>query len=81
VVIQFLIHTWCISLATLILNWNEDGQIYAKRINEKDLSPPMELNPWIRAFRLSFVVLFAVVDIGMALYNVSVSLNFLNFLS
>ncbi len=56
--------------ATLILNWKEDGQIYNKRLNDADGSPPMSLNPYIRGFRLAFVVLFAAVDIGFALYKV-----------
>ena len=56
-------------LATLILNWNEDGQIYNKRVAEKQITPPMNLNPWIRGFRLTFVVLFVVADIGMIIYN------------
>lgn len=56
-------------LATLILNWKEDGEMYSKRVSEGDFA--MNLNPWIRGFRLTFVLIFAVTDIGLALYNVS----------
>ena len=56
--------------ATLILNWNEDGKIYKERLQEKqDAPPPMNLNPWIRGFRLAFVLLFVGFDVGMIIYN------------
>ena len=57
-------------LATLILNWNEDGKIYKERLQEKeDAPPPLNLNPWIRGFRLAFVLLFVGFDVGMIIYN------------
>ena len=57
-------------LATLILNWNEDGKIYKERLQEKeDAPPPLNLNPWIRGFRLAFVLLFVAFDVGMIIYN------------
>ena len=64
-------------MSTLILNWNEDGIIYEKRKTEEgDFNLPMELNPWIRGFRLGFIILFTCVDVGMVLSVVSYSFNF-----
>ena len=64
-------------VSTLILNWNEDGIIYEKRKSEEgDFNLPMELNPWIRGFRLGFIILFTCVDVGMVLSVVSNSFNF-----
>lgn len=72
--------------ATLILNWNEDGIIYRQKqqsynnavmmnpdsLNDDiSLVAPMSLNPFIRGFRLFFVIAFTAFDIGYALYNVS----------
>ena len=65
-------------LATLILNWNEDGKIYRERLQEKeDAPPPLNLNPWIRGFRLAFVLLFVAFDVGMIIYN-KVSYDLIN---
>ena len=60
-------------LATLILNWHEDGEIYEERLKEKDDERflPMELNPWIRGIRLAFIILFTCVDVGTIIYKVS----------
>ena len=67
-------------LATLILNWNEDGKIYKERLQEKeDAPPPLNLNPWIRGFRLAFVLLFVAFDVGMIIYN-KVSYDLVNIL-
>jgi len=57
-------------LATLILNWKEDGQIYAKSLRSQKDPPPMNLNPWIRGLRLAFVILFIVGDVGNIIYDV-----------
>ncbi len=43
-------------LATLILNWNEDGKIYTSRKDqaknsEVELPPSLALNPFIRTMR------------------------------
>ena len=57
-------------LATLILNWKEDGEMYKKRQKDSDL-PYSNLNPYIRGFRLAFVILFLVSDFSLTLYNVS----------
>ena len=68
-------------LATLILNWNEDGKIYKERLQEKeDAPPPLNLNPWIRGFRLAFVLLFVGFDVGMIIYN-KVSYDLINIFS
>ena len=67
-------------LATLILNWTEDGKIYKERLQEKeDAPPPLNLNPWIRGFRLAFVLLFVAFDVGMIIYN-KVSYDLVNIL-
>lgn len=55
-------------LATLILNWKEDGEIYQRRRKIDGLSST--LNPWIRGFRLGFVIVFVLVDIGTIIYSV-----------
>lgn len=58
-------------LATLILNWKEDGLIYTKRLQEaKDIGDtPLNLNPIIRGVRLAFVIFVVVFDISSALYK------------
>ena len=56
-------------LATLILNWKEDGEVYKQRESEDDFIP-MEMNPWIRGARLVFLILFTCMDIGTIIYNV-----------
>ena len=58
-------------LATLILNWNEDGKMYKKRLEDSDL-PYSNLNPFIRAFRLAFIILFLLSDLGLTIYNVRI---------
>ena len=58
---------WVFS-ATLILNWHEDGEMYKVRQKE-DEKPPLNLNPWIRGFRLAFVLLFVGFDVGMIVYQ------------
>ena len=62
-------------LATLILNWKEDGIIYEERLKENKTDEerflPMELNPWIRGIRLAFIILFTCVDVGTIIYKVS----------
>ena len=60
-------------LATLILNWKEDGEMYKKRQTDSDVAP-MNLNPWIRGFRLAFIVVFLCSDLGLTIYNVSLKL-------
>ena len=57
-------------LATLILNWKEDGEMYKKRQTDSVVAP-MNLNPWIRGFRLAFIVVFLCSDLGLTIYNVS----------
>ena len=55
-------------LATLILNWKEDGEVYdGRKLNKKSVT--MSLNPLIRAFRLAFVIVFTLLDLGTAIYN------------
>ena len=49
----------------MILNWKEDGNIHAKFGTQS-------LNPWIRAGRLLFVLVFMAFDVGLALYKYSV---------
>ena len=70
-------------LATLILNWNEDGEIYDERVKENksndDKFLPMELNPWIRGIRLAFIILFTCVDVGTIIYKVSLCLYVFRF--
>ena len=81
------IFVFCFYLATLILNWNEDGMIYRKKAGYKEavaknksgekiqvnqMVAPSHLNPYIRGLRLSFVLLFCFIDIGYALYLVSI---------
>ena len=64
-------------LATLILNWNEDGEIYDERVKENksndDNFLPMELNPWIRGIRLAFIILFTFVELGTTIKNTYVN--------
>ena len=56
--------------ATLILNWKEDGEMYKVRLKEhENAPPPMNLNPWIRGFRLAFVLLFVAFDVGKIIYD------------
>ena len=72
-------------IATLVLNWNEDGMIYRKKstapeaietceksgeIQVNKMVAPSHLNPYIRGLRLGFVLLFCFIDIGYALYLV-----------
>ena len=61
-------------LATLILNWKEDGIIYDERQKENKSDDerflPMELNPWIRGIRLAFIILFTCFDVGTIIYKV-----------
>ena len=72
-------------IATLVLNWNEDGMIYRKKstapeaietskkfgdIQVDKMVAPSHLNPYIRGLRLGFVLLFCFIDIGYALYLV-----------
>lgn len=62
-------------LATLVLNWKEDGMVYDERMkknseNQDEKKPSLSLNRFIRAFRLAFIVLFTLVDVGTILYNV-----------
>ena len=62
-------------LATLILNWKEDGIIYEERLkenksNDEERFLPMELNPWIRGIRLAFIILFTCFDVGTIIYKV-----------
>lgn len=54
-------------LSTLILNWKEDGEIYQQRRKIDGISSA--LNPWIRLFRLLFVIAFVLVDVGTIVYN------------
>ena len=60
--------------ATLILNWHEDGEIYKSRSaahkRGSDAPPSLSLNPFIRAMRLLFIVLFTALDVGQAVYKV-----------
>ena len=61
--------------ATLILNWNEDGQIFTERKKKSkyssyELPPSQILSPWIRGLRLLFIVLFTCFDVGQAVYKV-----------
>ena len=58
-------------LATLILNWKEDGIIYEERRKEDEQILPMELNPWIRGIRLAFIVVFTCFDVGTIIYKVT----------
>ena len=64
-------------LATLILNWNEDGKIYDERVKENksndDKFLPTELNPWIRGIRLAFIILFTFVELGTTIKNTYVN--------
>lgn len=60
-------------LATLILNWHEDGIIYKERAKygqQGDSPSPHGLNPIIRAFRLIFLIVFIVFDVGQVVYKV-----------
>ena len=57
-------------ISALILNWKEDGEMYKKRQTDSDVAP-MNLNPWIRGFRLAFIVVFLCSDLGLTIYNVS----------
>ncbi|XP_059085995.1 protein rhomboid-like [Tigriopus californicus] len=60
-------------MATLILNWHEDGIIYAKRLRKSrntDEPTPNDLNPVIRGLRLVFLIVFVVVDVGQIVYKV-----------
>ena len=70
-------------LATLILNWKEDGIIYEERLKENKTDEerflPMELNPWIRGIRLAFIILFTCVDVGTIIYKVSLCLYVFRF--
>ena len=74
--------------ATLILNWNEDGMIYRKKAGYKEavaknkdnnaiqvnkMVAPSLLNPYIRGLRVAFELLFCFLDIGYALYLVTIS--------
>ena len=55
--------------AYLILNWSEDSETYkAKLQKEQGITPPLNLNPWIRVIRLGLVLLWVVVDIGNIIY-------------
>ena len=55
-------------LATLVMNWKEDGAVYKGRTDvHKKVSK--SLDPLIRATRLLFVVTFTLFDISYALYN------------
>ena len=58
-------------LATLIMNWNEDGIVYKKRHDLDGEPVNLGLNPLIRGFRLAFIILFTLTDVGSALYKVS----------
>ncbi len=67
-------------LATLILNWNEDGMVYdarlAKYAQDKEEAPPSpSLNRFIRGLRLGFIIIFTLVDIGTILYRVRLPQN------
>lgn len=55
-------------LATLIINWKEDGAVFKKRKTE-ERHVSMSLNPLLRGLRLAFIVSFTTFDIGYALYG------------
>jgi len=55
-------------LATLVLNWKEDGEVFSERVKENK-AVSQSLNPIIRWIRLLFVLLFTFLDIGLAVYN------------
>merc|ERR1711963_1045752 len=61
-------------LATLVLNWHEDGMIYRTRLrsmrkggtaNCANSVAPMRLNPVIRCLRLMLVLAFVAIDVGL----------------
>ena len=55
-------------LATLLMNWKEDGAIFKGRTDRhKEVSK--SLDPTIRTVRITFVVTFTLFDITYALYN------------
>ena len=56
-------------LATLILNWKEDGMVYEERL-KKNEEPLLIHNKSIRGIRLAFIILFTLLDVGITLYNV-----------
>jgi len=55
-------------LATLVLNWKEDGAVFEER-RKKSKAVSQSLNPLIRVARLVFVVTFTLFDVGYAIYN------------
>lgn len=55
-------------LATLVLNWREDGEIYEERRSQnKEVS--VSMSSLVRGVRLGVIVSFTVFDISYALYN------------
>ena len=57
-------------LATIILNWKEDSETYkAKLQKEQGTTPPLNLSPWIRGFRLGIVLFLVACDIGQIMYH------------
>lgn len=55
-------------LATLVLNWKEDGAVFEAR-RRKSKAVSQSLNPLIRLARLLFVITFTLFDVGYILYN------------
>ena len=52
------------------MNWHEDGLVWNSRNREGVGSPANPgLNPIIRSFRLAFIILFTLLDVGSALYK------------
>eukprot|EP00095_Tigriopus_kingsejongensis_P010040 snap_masked-scaffold231_size243715-processed-gene-1.20 protein:Tk10040 transcript:snap_masked-scaffold231_size243715-processed-gene-1.20-mRNA-1 annotation:"rhomboid-related protein 3" len=59
-------------LATLLINWREDGIVYETRLERTQFTndpKPLGLNPIIRGFRLLFIVTFVVCDVGQIVYK------------
>jgi len=55
-------------LATLVLNWKEDGEVYRGRKRE-DKKVATSLAPMVRWIRLLAVTLFTLFDVSYAIYN------------
>ena len=60
--------TWA-HIASLILNWKEDGILYANIKTEVGKFAPMNLNEFVRICRLVMVIFTFLTDLGLFIYD------------